>query len=41
LSSWNFLNASCAFSLTMSSNASMKFSLITCRISSFRLFLWA
>jgi hypothetical protein len=36
LLSWNFLSASCTFWLTMSSNISMKFSLITCRISSFR-----
>jgi hypothetical protein len=41
LLSWNFLSASCIFCLTMSSNISMKFSLITCRISSFRVFLWA
>jgi hypothetical protein len=39
--SWNFLGASCMFWLTMSSNISKKFSVITCRISSLRLFLWA
>jgi hypothetical protein len=38
---WNFLSASCTFWLTMSSNISMKFSVITCRIPSFRVFLWA
>jgi hypothetical protein len=36
LLSWNFLSASC-----MSSNTSTKFSVITCWISSFSLFLWA
>jgi hypothetical protein len=41
LLSWNFLSASYTFWLTMSSNISMKLSLITCRISSFRVFLWA
>jgi hypothetical protein len=41
LLSWNFLSASCTFWLTMFSIISIKFSLITCRISSFRLFLWA
>jgi hypothetical protein len=41
LLSWNFLSASYMFWLTTSSNISMKFSLITCRISSFRTFLWA
>jgi hypothetical protein len=41
LLSWNYLSASCAFWSTMSSIISMKFSLITCRISSFRVFLWA
>jgi hypothetical protein len=41
LLSWNFSSASLMFWLTMSSNISMKFSLITYRISSFRLFLWA
>jgi hypothetical protein len=40
LSSWNFLSASCMFWLTMSSNISMKFSVISCRISFFRVFLW-
>jgi hypothetical protein len=40
LLSWNFLSASYMFWLTMSSNISMKFSVITCRISSFRVFLW-
>jgi hypothetical protein len=39
--SWNYLSASCTFWLTMSSNISMNFSVITCRISSFRVFLWA
>jgi hypothetical protein len=38
--SWNFLSASCTFWLTMSSNISMKFLVITCRISSLCLFLW-
>jgi hypothetical protein len=40
---FNFLSDSCMFWLTMSSNISMKFSLITCRISSFSVlvgFLW-
>jgi hypothetical protein len=41
LLSWNFLSASCMFWLTMSSRISMKFSLITCRVSSFRVFLWS
>jgi hypothetical protein len=41
LFSWNFLSASCRFWLTMSSKISMKFSVITCRIYSFRVFLWA
>jgi hypothetical protein len=41
LVSLNFLSASCTFCLTMSSNISMKFSVITCRISSLRKFLWA
>jgi hypothetical protein len=36
LLSWNFFSASYTLWLTMSSNVSMKFSLITCRISSFR-----
>jgi hypothetical protein len=36
LLSWNYLSASCTFQLTMSSNISMKFSVITCRISSFK-----
>jgi hypothetical protein len=40
LVSWNFLSASCMFRLTMSSNIAMKFSVITCRISSFLVFLW-
>jgi hypothetical protein len=38
--SWNYLSASCTFWLTMSSIISMKFSVITCRISSLRMFLW-
>jgi hypothetical protein len=38
---WNFLSASYMFWLTMSSNIAMKFSVITCRISSLRVFLWA
>jgi hypothetical protein len=41
LTSLNFFSASYTFWLTMSSYISMKFSLITCRISSFRGFLWA
>jgi hypothetical protein len=41
LLSWIFLGASCMFWLTMSSNISMKFLMITCRISSFRVVLWA
>jgi hypothetical protein len=41
LVSRNFLSASCTFWLTRSGNISMKFSVITCRISSLRLFLWA
>jgi hypothetical protein len=41
LLSWIFLNGSYMFWLTMSSNISKKFSLITCRISSFRVFLWS
>jgi hypothetical protein len=41
LLSWNFLSVSCAFWLTISSIISIKFSLSTCSISSFRLFLWA
>jgi hypothetical protein len=41
LLSWKFLSASCTFWLTTSSSISMKFSLITCRISSFRVFFWA
>jgi hypothetical protein len=36
-----FLESSCMFWLTMSYNMSMKFSLISCRISSLRMFLWA
>jgi hypothetical protein len=36
--SWNFLSVSYMFWLTMSSTISKKFSLITCRISSFRVF---
>jgi hypothetical protein len=36
LLSWNFLSASSIFWLTMSHNISVKFSLITYRISSFR-----
>jgi hypothetical protein len=40
LVSWNFLGVSCAFWLTVSSISSMKFSVITCRISSLRVFLW-
>jgi hypothetical protein len=38
--SWYFLNASCTFWLTMSSTIPMKFSVITCKISAFSLFLW-
>jgi hypothetical protein len=38
---WTFLSASSTFWLIMSSNISMKFSLITCWIFSFRVFLWA
>jgi hypothetical protein len=41
LVSWNFLSASCMFQLTTSSNISMKFSVITFKISSLRMFLWA
>jgi hypothetical protein len=41
LLSWNFLSVSCTFWLTISSIICIKFSLITLRISSFRLFLWA
>jgi hypothetical protein len=41
LLSYNFLSVSCTFWLTISSIISIKFSLITCRISSFRLLLWA
>jgi hypothetical protein len=37
---WNFLSASCMFWLTMSSNMSMKFWVITCRLSSLEVFLW-
>jgi hypothetical protein len=39
--SWNFLSASCMFWFTLSCNISMKFSVISCRISSFKMFLWA
>jgi hypothetical protein len=39
LLSWNFLSVSCMFCLTMSSIISMKFLLITSRISSFNVFL--
>jgi hypothetical protein len=38
---WNFLSASYTFWLTLSNNISLKFSVITYRISSLRLFLWA
>jgi hypothetical protein len=41
LLSWNFLHVSCTFLSCIFSIISIKFSLITCRISSFRLFLWA
>jgi hypothetical protein len=41
LLSLNFLSVSCTFWLTISSNISIKFSLITDRISSFRVFLRA
>jgi cytosine/uracil/thiamine/allantoin permease len=41
LFSWNFLSDCCTLWLTMSSSISMKFSLITCRISSFRVLLWS
>jgi hypothetical protein len=41
LVSWNLLSASCRFWLSMYSIISMKFSVITCRISSLRLFFWA
>jgi hypothetical protein len=41
LLSWNFLSVFCTFYLTISSIISIKFSLITQKISSFRLFLWA
>jgi hypothetical protein len=37
---WN-KSVSCTFRLTISSIISIKFSLITCRISSFRVFFWA
>jgi hypothetical protein len=37
----NFLSVSCTFWLTMSSIISVKFSLITHKISSFRVFLWS
>jgi hypothetical protein len=41
LLSWNFLSVYCTFWFTISSIISIKFSLIICRISSFRLFLWS
>jgi hypothetical protein len=41
LLSWNFLSASYTFWLTMSSNISTTFSVITLRISSLRMFSWA
>jgi hypothetical protein len=41
LLSWNFLSVSCTFWLMISSVISIKFSLITWTVSSFRLFLWA
>jgi hypothetical protein len=41
LLSWYFLSVSCTFWLAISSTISIKFSLISCRISSFRVFLWA
>jgi hypothetical protein len=41
LLSWNFLSASYTFWSTLSSNISTKFSVISCRISSLRMFLWA
>jgi hypothetical protein len=37
---WNFLSASCTFGLTTSSIISMEFSVITCRMSYLRVFLW-
>jgi hypothetical protein len=36
LLSWNFLSASCTFLLTLTSIISMKFSLFSCRISSYK-----
>jgi hypothetical protein len=41
LLSWNILSVSCTFLLTISSIVSIKFSSITCRLSSFRMLLWA
>jgi hypothetical protein len=41
LLSWNFFCVSYTFWLTISSILSIKFSLIICRISSLRWFLWA
>jgi hypothetical protein len=41
LVSWNFLSVSCSFWLTMSRIFSMEFSVISCKMSYLRVFLWA